>query len=506
MYPGMAKDARDEGFDDIAEWFETLAKAEKSHAGRFQKVLDSSLKLSGDAAAAGRVPAASSSRGWPADAPPQSTSGSTDRERPAKSRSQAPTAPPAHDPNDARYWDERDLEARAQARLQICHDCRMCVSYCGSFPICSSASIATSSTSGAEGAETLDAEDFEAVVDHCWQCKLCYIKCPYTPDEGASELLDFPRLMAREKAQRAQRDGITLVDRVLGEPQARRAHGGGRHAPLANLVNENRLLRKVQREGDSASRRVPAAAVRAAAVRDLAREARAARRARASAGEVVLFATCYGDYNFPQRAARAVRVLEQNGFAVRACRRARRAAACQPRRRRRRRRAATKAQHNVALLLPARRAGMPIVVPGPTCGYTMKKEWPELLGTPEAKQVAAATFDVMEFLEQLRREKKLERDFKTPLGKVAYHAACHLRAQKIGTPGARVLGARARHRGRRRRAVLGRRRHLGHEGAALRDRPQVRAEAGARDRGRRAEARRHRLPALRAAHPARRTA
>ena len=40
MYPGMAKTARGEGFDEIADWFETLAKAEKSHAGRFQKLLD----------------------------------------------------------------------------------------------------------------------------------------------------------------------------------------------------------------------------------------------------------------------------------------------------------------------------------------------------------------------------------------------------------------------------------------------------------------------------------
>jgi rubrerythrin len=40
MYPGMAKSARDEGFDDIADWFETLAKAERSHANRFQKALD----------------------------------------------------------------------------------------------------------------------------------------------------------------------------------------------------------------------------------------------------------------------------------------------------------------------------------------------------------------------------------------------------------------------------------------------------------------------------------
>jgi rubrerythrin len=40
MYPGMAKAARDEGFDEVADWFETLAKAERSHAGKFKKSLD----------------------------------------------------------------------------------------------------------------------------------------------------------------------------------------------------------------------------------------------------------------------------------------------------------------------------------------------------------------------------------------------------------------------------------------------------------------------------------
>ena len=40
MYPGMAKCARDEGFEEIADWFQTLAKAERSHANRFQKALD----------------------------------------------------------------------------------------------------------------------------------------------------------------------------------------------------------------------------------------------------------------------------------------------------------------------------------------------------------------------------------------------------------------------------------------------------------------------------------
>ena len=40
MYPGMSKTAREEDFDEIADWFETLAKAERSHANRFQKALD----------------------------------------------------------------------------------------------------------------------------------------------------------------------------------------------------------------------------------------------------------------------------------------------------------------------------------------------------------------------------------------------------------------------------------------------------------------------------------
>src|SRR5438309_6939381 len=45
MYPGMARTAREEGFDEIADWFETLAKAEKSHAGRFQRALQSLDRL-----------------------------------------------------------------------------------------------------------------------------------------------------------------------------------------------------------------------------------------------------------------------------------------------------------------------------------------------------------------------------------------------------------------------------------------------------------------------------
>ena len=98
-----------------------------------------------------------------------------------------------------------------------------------------------------------------------------------------------------------------------------------------------------------------------------------------------------------------------------------------------------KIEHNVALLAPHARAGRKILIPGPSCGMMMKKEWAEYVPTPATREVAAAAVDAMEFLVTLGRAKKLRREFPHSLGTVAYHAACHLRAQKIGFPGMRVL-------------------------------------------------------------------
>ena len=64
----------------------------------------------------------------------------------------------------------------------------------------------------------------------------------------------------------------------------------------------------------------------------------------------------------------------------------------------------------------------------------MRKEWPVYVDSPDVRAVSAATMDLMQFLDSLRRAKTLKTDFKKGLGNVAYHAACHLRAQKIGFP------------------------------------------------------------------------
>jgi len=348
-----------------------------------------------------------------------------------------PSIPPATDPNDPRFWDERDLEQEMRRVFEICHGCRMCVNYCGSFPDLFNRVDRDIEKRGAEGSELIDAADLRSVTDLCWQCKLCYIDCPYTPDQGHAWALDFPRLLMRSKAQRAKREGVTLQDTVLGEPGKLGALSSGLMAPMTNFVNANRLVRKVNEKVLGISGEFPVPPFAAQPFEKWLKNHKPLETA-GTEGEIVMFATCLGDYNFPKIAASAVRVLEHNGFSV-----VRPAQECcgipnldggdiQEAKR--------KAAFNVQSLLPYVEKGIKVVSPGASCTYTIKKEWPELLGTKEAALVAKNTFDLMEFFDSLRKAGKLNKEFKGGLGKVAYHAACHLRAQKIGTPGARVLG------------------------------------------------------------------
>jgi glycerol-3-phosphate dehydrogenase subunit C len=349
-----------------------------------------------------------------------------------------PSAPPAFAPDDARYWDARDLEKEMRRVLEICHNCRMCVGYCGTFPDVFARVDRDIENRCATGAELLDAEAFEAATELCWQCKLCYIKCPYTADEKHEWLVDVPRLLAREKAQRARRMGISLQDRVLGEPQILGKLTAGPQARIANFVNANRLVRRTMEHlaGIAADFPLPTFGTTSFAKWLTHHEPLPGAGAR---GTVALFATCLGDYNFPRIAASATRVLEKNGWAV-----VRPEQTCcgmpnldggdvEG--------ARAKAAANVMALGREVTAGRKVVSLQPTCGYAIRKEWPELLGTDEARRVAAATLDIMELLDQQRREGSLSHDFPTELGRVTYHAACHLRAQKIGYPGLRVLGA-----------------------------------------------------------------
>ncbi len=338
-----------------------------------------------------------------------------------------PTGGLCYNPSDPRYWDEQGLAQEIERVFDICHGCRLCFNLCPSFPALFDA------VDGHGGdVRALSPGEIDAVVDACFQCKLCYVKCPYTADDGHEFALDFPRLMLRYTAQRARRRGISLRDRMLGNPE--RLGMLARPAPaMVNRINRARWPRRIIEKvaGIHRDKRLPDFAKEPFS-KWIARRGEGAGPA-VAVGEVVLFHTCFVDLNEPDVGKDVVEVLEHCGLRVRSP-----AQTCcgmpalesgnvEDARRR--------ARRNVAAMKPFVDAGVPVLAINPTCSYMLKKEYPELVGedlAADARALAAATRDVCEYLFELKREEKFPRDFRTTPGEVAYHVPCHLKAQNIG--------------------------------------------------------------------------
>jgi glycerol-3-phosphate dehydrogenase subunit C len=93
------------------------------------------------------------------------------------------------------------------------------------------------------------------------------------------------------------------------------------------------------------------------------------------------------------------------------------------------------ALRNLPALADAVRAGNDIVVPQPTCGYVLKRDYPEYLKTPDAELVGSHTFDAAEYLWRLHKgaDTELDTNFEGQVpATTVYHVPCHLQAQNIG--------------------------------------------------------------------------
>jgi glycerol-3-phosphate dehydrogenase subunit C len=149
-------------------------------------------------------------------------------------------------------------------------------------------------------------------------------------------------------------------------------------------------------------------------------------------GRVILFATCYGNYNEPQIGEDLVRVFELNGIEVRL---AEREQCCgMPKLEVGDLEAVAKAKEaNITILDKLAAEGWDIVAPIPSCVLMFKQELPMMFpDDPQVARVRKAIFDPFEYLMLRHKEGKLNTDFKRSLGKIAYHAPCHLRVQNIG--------------------------------------------------------------------------
>jgi len=322
------------------------------------------------------------------------------------------------------FWNQAALDKELLRVFEICQGCRRCFNLCPSF----NSLFELIDTKGEE-VTNLTRGDFKTIVYLCYQCKLCFNHCPYTPPHRWD--VDFPRLMLRAKAVEAKDHGVTLQDKVLGRTDLL-GRLGSATAPVSNLANRIKPLRILMEKtvGIHRDRNLP----------EYQRETfaewfRKHQRQRGSLkpgknGKVALFYTCYVNYNDPAVGRAVVRVLEHNGVEVIAPEQK----CCgmpfldggdiQS--------TLANVSYNVQALAAVVRRGYDIVIPGPTCSYMLKNEYPTLEAEEEAELVSKHSFDVCEYLMRLHEQGKLNTNLKPTSQRIAYHIPCHLRAQNIG--------------------------------------------------------------------------
>ena len=339
-----------------------------------------------------------------------------------------------YDPDHPDYYDEADLRAELTRVYDLCHGCRLCLSLCPTFPTMFNLIDAKDGDVPA-----LTHEEQDQVVDECYQCKLCYIKCPYIPPHEWQ--LDFPRLILRAEAVKNRTRG-TLKGKLTTQALARTdllGKVGTLTAPLTNAMigKPGSPVRKLMDAtmGLASQRVLPPYARERFSTWFKKRRARGANRlGRTEQARAAVFPTCLVEYQNPGVGRDLVKVYERNGVD---CDLATASGCCgapwlhsgefDPFRK--------QAARNVEALAKVVREGRDIVVPQPTCGYVIKRDYPEYLGTDDAKLVAEHTYDASEYLWRLHKGEQTEIDTQFD-GEVpettAYHAPCHLQAQNIG--------------------------------------------------------------------------
>lgn len=320
------------------------------------------------------------------------------------------------------YWDPDALEKDMRRIFHYCIDCRMCVTLCHAFP-----ELFRRVDAKGEDSSVLDAADMQAVVDLCNDCKLCFPKCPYTPPHAWN--LDFPRLMLRARAVAARRSGISFRDRMLSRPETIGTLSSPL-APVVNALNRNGGFRALLEKLTGIHRETPLPEYHRETFAAWVARRGTRRPAGEPAGRVALFYTCTVNCNAPEVGRAAVEVLERNRVEVAVppqvccgmpnldCGDVEAATAA--------------ARQNIGTLHPLVTAGYEIVTPGPSCGFMLRQEYPLLVDTPAAREVAAHTVDLCEYLMRLHNQGKLDTDFPQRPGAVTYHLPCHLKAQNIG--------------------------------------------------------------------------
>ncbi len=351
---------------------------------------------------------------------------------------EAPTRHPI-DWKDPKFYDEEDLNAELERVFDICHGCRRCVSLCNAFPTLFDL-VDESSTMEVDGVAK---SEYIKIVDHCYLCDLCFLtKCPYVPPHEWN--VDFPHLMLRAKANKYKNNGASMRDKMLSNTdQVGSFLGIPIIAQAANAVNHSVLMRKGMQKvlGIHSDAYLPNYKSKSAKKQFAKYQTSVAspKSAGSTSGKVAIFTTCYGNHNEPGLVDDLIKIFEHNEISTKliigdkCCGMPKLELGDLES-------VAQNKEHNIPIFHKIIQEGWDIVAPIPSCVLMFKQELPLMYpGDDALAEVQQAIFDPFEYLVLRHKEDNLKTDFNVSLGKISYHAPCHLRVQKIGNKTKEIL-------------------------------------------------------------------
>lgn len=341
---------------------------------------------------------------------------------------QAPTRHPV-DFNHPDFLDQKKLDKEMRRVFEICHGCRRCFNLCDSFPKL----FDMIDKSKSEDVKSLSSDQFAPVVDSCTLCDMCFMtKCPYVPPHEFD--LDFPHLMLRYRALQKKQKKLTLIPAQLAQID-RNSKIGVTFSWFINWVLnvKNKILRKILEMVFGIDKKVKLPVYNAETFSKYFKKNNDSINIETSSKnrKVVIYSTCFVNFNKKDTGIAALKVLKKNGVEVQetypgCCGMPFLEQADLPK-------VVNQAKKVTKDLLKWVDKGYQVITLTASCGLMLKLEWPLLLPkNKEIKRLSKNVSDIDEYIVDISGKEGLAKGLQEIDGGVTVHHACHARAQNMG--------------------------------------------------------------------------
>ncbi len=340
-------------------------------------------------------------------------------------------APTRHniDFNHPDFLDQKKLDDEMRRVFDICHGCRRCFNLCDSFPKL----FEMIDDSKDENVESLSSNQFDPVVNSCTLCDMCFMtKCPYVPPHEFD--LDFPHLMLRYRALQKKQNKLPSIPKQLAQID-RNAKIGVTFSWFVNWVSniKNKFLRKILELFFGIDKKVELPVYNSETFTNYFKNNNNLINIEASNKnrKVVIYSTCFVNFNKKSTGIAALKVLKKNGVEVQE---AYPGCCGMP----------FLEQADLAKIVEQAKKvskdllewvdkGYQVITLTASCGLMLKFEWALLL--PEDKNIKRLSknvSDIDEYIVDISNKEGLASGLKEIDGGVTIHNACHARAQNMG--------------------------------------------------------------------------